>query len=275
MPELPEVQSVVNYFSNSIEGQQIESIEPLNQWNKVFYSISKDKMNQTLMGQVIHKIWRRGKYIIMNLDIGHLVIHLRMTGRLQKEIYPNDNPKHFTVLLNFKNKTRLYFKDYRKFGRWYYFEDLKSLEKKLGPEPLGSGFTRSYLKDGFLKSRGMIKPKLLNQKFIAGVGNIYADESLWAARIHPMEKCCNLSSIKIYRLHKAIQEILTEAINHKGTTIINFSPGDQTKGNFTDFLNVFGKQQKPCPRCEQLIRKIFVGQRGTHYCPFCQIRKRV
>ena len=119
----------------------------------------------------------------------------------------------------------------------------------------------------------MIKPKLLDQQFIAGIGNIYADESLWTARIHPMEKSCNISTVKIYRLHGAIQVILKTAIGHKGTTIINFSPGDRTRGNFADYLNVFGKNREPCPRCGKSIRKIFVGQRGTHFCPKCQKKR--
>ena len=273
MPELPEVQSVVNHFRKYVEGQKIQSVKPLNEWNKVFHSISPTKLNHKLKSQNISKLWRRGKYIILDLDQGYLAIHLRMTGRLQTKINKTDQLKHFTVLMKFENGTNLYFKDYRKFGRWYYFETLSKLEAKLGPEPLGSAFTRQFLKEGLQRSPGMIKPKLLNQKFIAGIGNIYADESLWTARIHPMEKCCNISTVKSNRLHQAIQEILNKAIGHKGTTIINFSPGDEARGNFANYLNVFGKSNEPCPRCKTLIQKIFLGQRGTHFCPRCQKKR--
>jgi len=270
MPELPEVQSVVNHFKDYLEGQTIKLIEPLNGYQKVFHSITSKEINQKVKHQTISSLWRRGKYIIMDLDRGHLSIHLRMTGRLQTKINETDQRKHFTVHMRLTNGKNLYFKDYRKFGRWYYFNDLSKLEAKLGCEPLSSDFTSNFLKEELKLSRGMIKPKLLAQNFIAGLGNIYIDESLWFVGIHPKTKCCNISTVKIKRLHRTIKQILKEAIQHKGTTIINFSPGDDTKGNFSDSLKVFGKQKESCPRCKTAIHKIFIGQRGTHFCPRCQ-----
>ena len=270
MPELPEVQSVVNHFKKYLEGQTIKFIKPLNGYHKVFHSISSEELNQKVKHQSIASLWRRGKYIIMDLDSGHLSIHLRMTGKLQTKINEYDQPKHFTACMQLENGKNLFFKDYRKFGRWYFFNNLSNLEAKLGCEPLSSDFTTNFLIVGLKQSRGMIKSKLLAQNFIAGLGNIYIDESLWLARIHPKTKCYNISIIKINRLHRAIQQILKKAIQYKGTTIINFSLGDDTQGKFSDFLKVFGKQKESCPRCLTKIRKIFVGQRGTHFCPSCQ-----
>ena len=169
-----------------------------------------------------------------------------------------------------QNGKELYFKDYRKFGRFYYYESLDILEKKLGCEPLSPSFDLLYLLNGLKKSRGMIKPKLLDQSFIAGLGNIYVDESLWEARIHPRKISMNIGNQKIKKLWRAIPSILKSAINYNGTTIINFSYGNKIPGGFKKYLNVFGKEGSPCPRCQTKLKKIFVGQRGTHYCSKCQ-----
>ena len=270
MPELPEVQSVVNYLRPIIINQTIASVIHLNDYTKVFETHSTEQLNKQLAGQKITNVWRRGKYIIIDVAYGHLCIHLRMTGQLQKGLGKEDNPKHYTALMTLVNGCEVYFKDYRKFGRIYFFEDLKILENKLGCEPLSLSFTYQYLKEGLQISTGIIKPKLLDQKFIAGLGNIYVDEVLWKSRIHPKKKCNQISAIKTKRLHRSIPEILEKSINYNGTTIINFSPGNKTKGRFSKHLKVFGKQGSSCYQCESTIKKIFVSQRGTHYCPKCQ-----
>ena len=144
------------------------------------------------------------------------------------------------------------------------------LDYKLGVEPLSSKFNYDYLLERFKISNGMIKPFLLNQKHIAGLGNIYIDECLWLSKIHPKIIASKISKPKIKILSKAIPKILTQAIEFNGTTIINFSYGNQVTGDFKQFLNVFGKQGNPCARCSTTLKKIFVSQRGTHYCPKCQ-----
>ena len=270
MPELPEVQSVVNYFRPFLINQSIRSIEHFNDYTKVFETHTIKELNKQVSNKKITKIWRRGKYIILDVSNGHLCIHLRMTGQLQIGNSKNDNPKHFTALINLKNNSKIYFKDYRKFGRIYFFNNLNILDHKLGPEPFDLSFNYKYLKSGLNKSKGMIKPKLLDQKFIAGLGNIYVDEVLWECRIHPTTSCNKISSNKIKRLLVAIPKILQKSIDFNGTTIINFSPGNKTKGKFSNYLNVFGKQNQGCPNCKTSIRKIFVSQRGTHFCPRCQ-----
>ena len=270
MPELPEVQSVVNYFKPFLLNQSIEKIEHLNDYTRVFETHTPNELNKHLSNKKITKVWRRGKYIILNVPNGHLCIHLRMTGQLQIGRSMNDNPKHFTALIYLENKSKVYFKDYRKFGRIYFFNNLNILDHKLGPEPFDSSFNYKYLKTELRKCKGMIKPKLLNQKFIAGLGNIYVDEVLWRCRIHPTTRSDKISGVKIKRLLNTIPEILQKSIDFNGTTIINFSPGNKTKGEFSNYLNVFGKQNQGCPHCKTIINKIFVSQRGTHFCPKCQ-----
>ncbi|MBT3737821.1 MAG: bifunctional DNA-formamidopyrimidine glycosylase/DNA-(apurinic or apyrimidinic site) lyase [Candidatus Marinimicrobia bacterium] len=270
MPELPEVQSVVNHFKPYLLNQFIHSIDYLNNYEKVFETHSSNDLNKHVANQKISKVWRRGKYIVIDVSNGHLCIHLRMTGQLQVGCNKTDNTNHFTALINLKNKSKIYFKDYRKFGRIYFFKDLSILNYRLGPEPFDSSFNYKYLKTTLAKSRGMIKPKLLNQMFIAGLGNIYVDEVLWQSKIHPEKPCNKISGIKIKRLFNAIPIILQKSIKFNGTTIINFSPGNKTKGEFANYLNVFGKQGQSCPKCDTIIRKIFVSQRGTHFCPKCQ-----
>ena len=270
MPELPEVQSVANYIKPFLLNQTISMIESLNNFNRVFETHSSDEIIQLVKGKHINNVSRPGKYIIIDLDQGFLCIHLRMTGQLQTKLTHQDNKKHFTAKISMQNGKELYFKDYRKFGRLFYYESLDVIEKKLGCEPLSSSFDLSYLLKGLKKSRGMVKPRLLDQSFIAGLGNIYVDESLWQARIHPCKISMNISNQKIKRLWKAIPIILQSAIDFNGTTIINFSYGNKIPGGFKKYLNVFGKEGSPCPRCNVKLKKIFVGQRGTHYCSKCQ-----
>ena len=202
MPELPEVQSVVNYIKPRILNQTIESIISLNGYEKVFDIFSSIEINQLLKDRTINDVWRRGKYIILDLDQAYLCIHLRMTGQLKTELTKDDNKKHFTAQIQFKNGKKLLFKDYRKFGRFYYYESLKPLENKLGCEPLSESFNLNYLFNRLNQSRGMIKPLLLNQSFIAGLGNIYVDESLWKAKIHPCKTSMKISKMKIKKLYE-------------------------------------------------------------------------
>jgi len=270
MPELPEVQSVVNYFKPLLAKEQISKITSPNNYVKVFNTHSISKINSITKGLIINDVFRRGKYIVLDLSKGYLCIHLRMTGQLQMDINEADSLKHYSFAIFFKSGKSVYFKDYRKFGRVYYYKDLDILNHKLGVEPLSAEFNYEFLLTSIKRSNGMIKPFLLNQKHIAGLGNIYIDESLWLSKIHPKKISSSISKPKIEILSEAIPKILTQAIEFNGTTIINFSYGNQVAGDFKQFLNVFGKQGEPCPRCKAKLKKIFVTQRGTHYCPSCQ-----
>lgn len=270
MPELPEVQSVVNYFKPLLIQEKIHNITSPNGYEKVFDTHSISQINALANSLIINDVFRMGKYIVFDLSNGYLCIHLRMTGQLQMNIDEADNLKHCSFAIFFKSGKSVYFKDYRKFGRLYYYKDLNILNRKLGVEPLSVEFNYDYLLPLMKRSNGMIKPFLLNQKHIAGLGNIYIDESLWLSKIHPKKISSKISKPKIKTLSIVIPKILSQAIEFNGTTIINFSYGNQVAGDFKQFLNVFGKQGEPCPRCKVQLKKIFVTQRGTHYCPSCQ-----
>ena len=273
MPELPEVETVVKSVRPYLKGKTIAHVSPCNRYNNVFSPQTVTFIKTKTTGKQIKDIYRRAKYIVFVLDSGFLTLHLRMTGRLLLSLSDEDNPKHLTAAFVFTDGSKLHFKDYRKFGRIHYHSSLEELEKKLGPEPLGASFTSSAFYHILQKHKRRIKGLLLDQSLIAGIGNIYADESLWAARIHPEISSNAISRIKSNRLYKAIRSILSRAIEQQGTTIINFYFGERSTGNFRKALKVFDRQGKPCLRCGTIITKIKVSQRGTHFCPRCQKKK--
>ncbi len=270
MPELPEVQTVTDFIRPYLLEQNIQSVQHLNNFPNVFATHTPARFNRLVAHQKIQCVWRRGKFIVLDLDSGHLLIHLRMTGRIQPKILPNDNPKHFTARIILENHTNIYFKDYRKFGRFYFYQSMAPIEAKLGCEPLSKSFSSKFLTDQLKLKRRQIKPLLMDQSFIAGLGNIYVDEALWLSRIHPEKHCFKISAQKIAHLHVAIQSVLKNAIEYNGTTIINFTFGEESTGDYTKKLKVFGRQGSPCGRCQTKIKKVYVGQRGTHFCPRCQ-----
>ncbi|MFC1784233.1 DNA-formamidopyrimidine glycosylase [Candidatus Neomarinimicrobiota bacterium] len=270
MPELPEVETVVRYIRPNIVGKTIHNVIPQNNYDKVFVTHTPRQFNELVAGKSIITVERRGKYIVFNLDRGHFLIHLRMTGRLLLNLAENDKIRHLTAVVNFTDGASLYFKDYRKFGRLYYYDSLDYINQKLGVEPLSQSFTKNWLFNNLHNSNRQLKPLLLDQSFIAGLGNIYVDEALWYAKLHPQQKGSSVSRQKSTVLHSAIQRLLQAAIDNQGTTIINFYFGEGKKGNFREQLQVFGRQDEDCPRCKVVIEKIRVAQRGTHICPRCQ-----
>ncbi len=270
MPELPEVETVVRFLRPHLVGKTIQKVIPQNNYDKVLETHTTLQFNKLVKGQAIKNILRRGKYIVFNLEQGYLLIHLRMTGRLLLKLSEEDKPKHLTAIVYFTDKSSLYFKDYRKFGRFYYYDSLDYINDKLGIEPLAKNFTGDWLYKHLRKRTRQLKPLLLDQSFIAGLGNIYVDEALWHAKLHPQQIGSSVSRKKSDILHGVIQKLLQTAIDNQGTTIINFYFGEGKKGNFKEKLNVFGRQDKNCPRCKAVIEKIRVAQRGTHICPRCQ-----
>ncbi len=270
MPELPEVETVVRFIRPRIVGKTIQNILPQNNYEKVLATHTAPQFNNIVTGQVIKNVMRRGKFIVLNLERGYLLIHLRMTGRLLLNLSEDDKLKHLTAIIYFTDKSSLYFKDYRKFGRFYYYDSLDYINNKLGLEPLSKKFSGDWLYKNLQKNKRQLKPLLLDQSFIAGLGNIYVDESLWYAKLHPRQISSSVSRKKSNTLQDAIQRLLQTAINNQGTTIINFYFGEGKKGSFREQLKVFGRQDKNCPRCKTIIKKIRVAQRGTHICPRCQ-----
>ena len=270
MPELPEVETVVRFIRPTIVGKTIKDVIPQNNYNKVLATHSPKQFNNFVSEKSIITVGRRGKFIVFNLDRGHLLIHLRMTGRLLLNLSEDDKQKHLTAIVRFTDRSSLYFKDYRKFGRFYYYASLDYINNKLGVEPLSNNFSEDWLYKHLQNSGRQLKPHLLDQSFIAGLGNIYVDEALWFAKLHPQQIGSLVGRNKSDVLHSAIQRLLQTAIDNQGTTIINFYFGEGKKGNFRKQLQVFGRQDKQCPRCNTVIEKIRVAQRGTHICPNCQ-----
>ena len=279
MPELPEVETVVRYLRPRLEGRTITGFRAL--WPRVTAPAAPEAFSRQVTGRAIRVVHRRGKYIILDLDRGHIHLHLRMTGRLLV-LPPGDTDAQPHVTAEFalaglpdqdlpgQAGARLVFRDQRKFGRVGYLPDLAPLEARLGPEPLSPRFTPRLLRRRLKERHRQIKPLLLDQAFIAGLGNIYVDEALFLARIHPETTADRLSFARVRALHRAIQNVLAGSIELDGTTIINFGYGVSGRGRFREMLQVFRREGEPCPVCGTPLVKIRVAQRGTYLCPGCQ-----
>jgi len=261
MPELPEVETVVRGLQATIVGETIQDIE--TPWSK---ALQPDSAYDALIGKTIRRVSRRAKYINIELNHGSLVVHLRMTGKLTR-LFPG---KHVTGILHFRSGNALYFQDMRKFGRMEYTEDSKAFFAHLGPEPLNDDFSVSVLQDMLKTKNRMVKPLLLDQTFLAGLGNIYVDEALFRAGIHPESLARYIPKKQTAKLHRAIQQILIESIKAQGTTVVNFSHGENQSGTYQAALQVYGRKDEPCVVCASPIGKIKLGQRGTHFCQTCQ-----
>jgi formamidopyrimidine-DNA glycosylase len=265
MPELPEVETVVVNLRSQVLNQKINNITIL--CPKIFSDSDSKLVDQ----QTILDVKRRGKYIILVLSYGYLVVHLRMTGKffvIQKSEL-DLHTKHLHVIFDLE-KSPLLFCDQRKFGKINFCQDLNWLEKKLGPEPLGDKFTKDYLANIFQNSKKQIKALLLDQAKIAGLGNIYVDEVLWQARVHPKRLANLISKPEIKLIYDAILQILQDAINMQGTTFLSYAFDGNKKGNYLSYLKVFNRAKLPCLGCQNIIVKIKVAQRGTHVCEICQ-----
>ena len=270
MPELPEVQTVVDILKNKLPGKTIQSVRSPNRYKGVFENGSLAYYQDFLCKRQIQSIWRKGKFIIIKLDSGFLLFHLRMTGRFILDFPDKSEFKYISFQLIFRDGSNLFFRDTRKFGRVYISQTLDWLEDRLGIEPLSNDLTPSWLYQQLKQRKRMMKPLLMDQRFIAGLGNIYVDEALWQAKIHPRAISISIGKVRCIKLCIAIKDILKNAIKYKGTTIIDFRYGSNEKGRFKKELKVFGRIKKPCSRCSIPIDKIFVSQRGTYYCKKCQ-----
>jgi len=289
MPELPEVETVKRGLKRLIVGRKIINVEW--DWPKSFPS-SEEDVNDYLIGSVITDVKRRAKVLKIELDSDYtLVIHLKMTGQLvfrgdesfgaghPTDSLVNDLPDKSTrVTLFFEDGSKLFFNDQRKFGwvRLIPTDMVKEINffKKVGPEPLEDSFKAAdFIKRFRRRNNSGIKSALLDQTVIAGVGNIYADEALYAARIHPETKVTKVSDKKLKQLYKAVREILTISIEAGGSTDRNYVDAEGKKGSYLKFANVFRREGESCMRCGREITKIKVAGRGTHICSFCQRRR--
>ena len=265
MPELPEVQTVVNHIRPKLIGKKINSINVI--WPKVLHNFTTNEADLIVKNKEIKDVYRRAKFIIIQLKKCILAIHLRMTGKLY---FHNDSiPKHSTAVFDISNGQKLIFNDVRKFGRIYLFKDLSFINSRHGPEPLKNSFTNALFKSMLESRKRNIKALLLDQSFLSGLGNIYVDESLWRTKIHPNSSSNLIPKKKVYLLRKNIRTILRNAIDKKGTTIINFSINGQS-GKYAHDLRVYGRDGKSCKSCESKIIKLKVAGRGTYICNECQ-----
>ena len=271
MPELPEVETVARGLRATLVGRTIVETKVL--WARSVVPPDPAAFARRLAGQTVTDVGRRGKWLMVALSGDNtLLIHLRMSGRLIVESEQCLDTRHLRALLLLDDGRRLSFFDQRKFGRLHLTTDPAQVLGALGPEPLSDGFTAERFEEMLRQRSGRSKPLLLDQRFLAGLGNIYTDEALWQARIHPLRQANTLSDIEAHRLHKAIRAVLQAAITGGGTTLEDgsYRQIDGQAGEFAGSLAVYGRSGQPCPRCGQAIERIVVGQRGTHFCPECQ-----
>ncbi|MFZ2353706.1 DNA-formamidopyrimidine glycosylase [Paucilactobacillus nenjiangensis] len=272
MPELPEVETVRRGLIKIAKGRKIIGIDvhyPQTITNDV------EMFKEALIGQTIEDINRRGKYLLFRFSNQLTMIsHLRMEGKYFGIPEGEVPRKHTHVVFHLDDNTQLCYNDTRKFGRMTLVETGEELSyaglKTIGPEPTDKDFTLEYFKDIVHKGRREIKPFLLDQKGVAGLGNIYVDEVLWMSQIHPEEHANNLTDQQITRLRENIIDEIAIATEHHGTTVHSYTNAFGHAGDFQNELHAYGRVGEPCERCGTKLVKIKVAQRGTTFCPHCQ-----
>lgn len=276
MPELPEVETIRKTLEHLTIGKQIEDVTVY--WPKIIKKpVEHEQFIDALKGQTIEAVGRRGKFLIFYLTDLALVSHLRMEGKYGLFPVDKEMDKHTHVLFTFTDGTQLRYKDVRKFGTMHLFlkgEELTSLPlSQLGPEPLSDEFTTEYMMQSLAKTSRNIKAVLLDQTLVVGVGNIYVDESLFRAKIHPQRVASSLTEKEIERIVSEVKATLAEAIEQGGSTIRTYINTQGQIGMFQQQLLVYGRNGEPCKECGNEIEKMKVAGRGTHICPSCQKNK--
>jgi len=270
MPELPEVETIKNELLPHIVGRQVTGVTLF--WEGIIRQPSVKEFYSRLIGQRLTGLARRGKYLIFSLTSTKvLIVHLRMTGSLLVGRDSSEPPKYTRAIIHLDEGINIFFRDPRKFGVMRLVEDASIIVGKLGPEPLEAGFTPQVLAQRLANRTAPVKALLSDQTFIAGIGNMYADEALFAARIHPLRRGGSLSPEEVERLHHTIQQILRSAIGNKGASVENYFRPDGTLGTaHFQFQVAHRLGGKLCPVCGTPIERIVVRNRGTYFCPKCQ-----
>ncbi len=272
MPELPEVEIVARSLAAQVVGRQIVEIEKLD-WERMVETPDLPDFCALLPGRTILAVGRRAKWLLVHLDAGWtLAIHLRMSGNLI--VYGPAQPadRHTHLVLGLDDGRRIFFTDARKFGRVRLLDagGMAHLDAAYGPEPLAATFTSPRLAEILAQRRTKLKPFLLDQSAIAGLGNIYANEALWIAQLHPLLPANQTPIDRIPALHAAIQQVLRTAIQNQGSSLRDYRNSYGEAGHNQEHFHVYDRADQPCERCRSPISRVMVAQRSTFYCPQCQ-----
>ena len=272
MPELPEVEHAARGLGAQLVGRRIVAVTKMD-WERMVEVPAVEQFLALLENRTVLAANRRAKWILLTLDGGWtLGLHLRMSGSVAVH-GPEAQPDAYThLVLLLDDGRQMFFHDTRKFGRARLLDaaGLAALDAAHGLEPLTDVFTPEALAERLRTRRTRLKPLLLDQKVIAGIGNIYADEALWLAQLHPLRSSDSLDDDEIARLHGGIRMALLQGLEHGGSTLRDYRNSYGQSGNNQEHFNVYDRRGRPCPRCGTAIERIVVGQRGTHLCPFCQ-----
>jgi formamidopyrimidine-DNA glycosylase len=273
MPELPEVETIVRALRPAIVGRSVVDVQVT--WPRHVAHPSPAELRDQLLGQAILAVERRGKYLILSLDRGQsLLIHLKMSGQLMVVESPGAADPHAHTIFLLDDGRELRFRDTRKFGRVYLVASPEQVVSSLGPEPFSPEFSDEWLQARLRGRRRMLKPLLLDQSFLAGVGNIYADEALYRAGIHPRRLAGSLTPAETRDLRMGILDALRAGISGHGATISDFRRPDGSPGSAQEEFLVYGRSGSACYRCGSIIQRIVVGARSTHLCPACQLERK-
>ena len=270
MPELPEVETIVRALQSggrgqpAIPGRVIRSVELL--WDRTLAQPGRGEFERRLPGQTVQSVSRRAKYLLLSLTQDTLLIHLRMSGDLRVEDDLLPVLKHDRLLIHFQDGMRLAFNDTRKFGRVWLTDDPQQILKGLGPEPFDPNLDAAEFQRMLQSTRRQIKPLLLDQSFLAGVGNIYSDEALHIAEIHPLTPADQISPEQSAKLLSAVRIVLEEGIRRNGASFDWVYRG----GDFQNYFRVYQRTGEACPVCGTMVERKVIGQRSTHFCPVCQ-----
>jgi formamidopyrimidine-DNA glycosylase len=273
VPELPEVETVRTSLEPALVGRRFDRVEITD--GRLTRPEDPAEVAAELQGEVVSTVDRRGKYLVVRFRSGRtLLIHLRMTGSLRHHRNGTDeDDPHRRAVVRLDDGSDVTYRDVRRFGTWLLLEpgqDVAYLADRLGEEPLGRSFTTAALAARLANRRAPVKAAILDQRSAAGMGNIYADEALWRARIHPHRPAGDLTPDEVRRLHRGIKEALRHGIARQGTTLRDYRTPNGARGTMQDELRVYGRGGEPCYRCGSQIAKTRAAGRGTWYCPTCQ-----